>query len=158
MFLVLPWSITACSDPGGVTVEEKPQGQTVTVKGDIATLTITTTYKVGVSMVEISLHNSSQEILVPQLTKHGYCYLVSILDQSGNTLVTRDFGQDGFKNQFGSDRLSPGLAYTEFEWIYPWQLPNDFFGGRVKIEVWLSTEADQSKIYRLWGEVNLKKP
>ena len=106
----------------------------------------------------VSIENTSEFILEPHMVGESnqyYCYLVTIMGSDGNVLSTRPFGLDEFEDNFDDSQLSPGLTYTEYQWIYPWNLPNDPFGGRMKAEVWLSKEDVPDTTYHSWAEIDL---
>lgn len=142
----------------GGEVIENPFGETVVVTGTIATLTLSATYNVGIAIVQVSLTNTTDEVIIPQIVNpitQPYCYKVTVKDSSGNSLSTTTFGIDEFTEQFGEYNLLPGSTYSEYEWIYPWLLPNDPFGGKLRVDVWLSKVSNLGDIYHMWGEVNL---
>ncbi len=142
----------------GGEVIENPFGETVIVTGSIATLTLSATYNIGVAVIMVSLTNTTEEVIIPQIVNpitQPYCYLVTVKDSAGNSLSTTSFGIDEFEEQFGSYNLLPDLTYSEYEFIYPWLLLNDPFGGKLRVDVWLSKVSNLGDIYHMWGEVNL---
>jgi len=142
----------------GGEVVENPLGETVIVTGTLATLTLSATYNIGVAMIQVSLTNTASEVIIPRIVSpitQPYCYMVTVKDSDGNALNTTTFGIDEFEDQFDAYNLLPGLTYTEYEWVVPWELTNDPAGGKLRADVWLSKTSDLGNIYYMWAEVNL---
>lgn len=164
MFLVVLWLfIFACgqqqSPPpqGGTTVTQEQLGETVVVDDDsIAKLVLTSTYKTGFAVILVSLTSKSPNFIIPKMDgTNTYAYLVTVKDSNGNALRSETFGITDFGKQFDSTRLGPGLTYSEYEYVYPWDIPNDVTGGIMRADVWLAEENNPDIIHHIYGETNL---
>jgi hypothetical protein len=155
MLIALQGGLVSCQN-GGVSSENSSINNKVTVDGKVVSLVIDATKKVlGNAAIRVTLTNTSQENVKPALNKNGYCYKFTLLDNNGVTVKTVTFGLDKFRKDFGSESLTPGLAYSEYEYVFITDLIQ-FDGGKVMVEVWLSLDSKPDTIYRVWGEVTLE--